>query len=52
LELGIATRSVTVRVGEGHYFAGGGIVADSDPEREVQETHWKAPAVLALCAKN
>jgi anthranilate/para-aminobenzoate synthase component I len=36
----------------GHYFAGGGIVADSDPEREVQETLWKAEALLALLAKN
>jgi anthranilate/para-aminobenzoate synthase component I len=52
LELGMAIRTLTVRAGEGHYFAGGGIVADSDPEREVQETLWKAQAVLAVCAKN
>ena len=46
LELGMAIRTLTVREGEGHYFAGGGIVADSDPEREVQETLWKAEALL------
>ncbi|HEY0465698.1 MAG TPA: anthranilate synthase component I family protein [Polyangiaceae bacterium] len=52
LELGMAIRTLTVRDGEGHYFAGGGIVADSDPEREVQETLWKAEALLGLLAKN
>ncbi len=52
LELGMAIRTLTVRAGEGHYFAGGGIVADSDPEREVQETLWKAEALLGLVAKN
>ncbi|HEY3254033.1 MAG TPA: anthranilate synthase component I family protein [Polyangiaceae bacterium] len=52
LELGMAIRTLTVREGEGHYFAGGGIVADSDPEREVQETLWKAEALLGVCAKN
>ena len=48
LELGMAIRTLTVRGGQGHYFAGGGIVADSDPEREIQETLWKAEAVLGL----
>ena len=52
LELGMAIRTLTVRGGEGHYFAGGGIVADSDPEREVQETLWKAEALLGLVTKN
>lgn len=27
---------------QGEYLAGGGIVIDSDPEREVEETRWKA----------
>ena len=31
LELGMAIRTVTVHGDEAHYFAGGGIVADSDP---------------------
>jgi anthranilate/para-aminobenzoate synthase component I len=52
LELGMVIRTLTVRDGEGHYFAGGGIVADSDPDREVQETLWKAEALLGLLAKN
>jgi anthranilate/para-aminobenzoate synthase component I len=48
LELGMAIRTVTVQGDEAHYFAGGGIVADSDPEREVEETHWKAAQLLGL----
>ncbi len=52
LELGMAIRTLTVRGEQGHYWAGGGIVADSEPEREVQETLWKAEALLALLAKN
>jgi len=47
LELAMAIRTLTVREGAGSYFAGGGIVADSDPEREVEETDWKAHQVLA-----
>jgi anthranilate/para-aminobenzoate synthase component I len=48
LELGMAIRTLSVRGGIGHYWAGGGIVADSDPAREVEETLWKAEAILAL----
>lgn len=46
VELSMAIRTLTLRAGEGRYFAGGGIVADSDPEREVEETLWKALQVL------
>lgn len=42
LNLSIAIRTLTVRNGIGHYFTGGGIVADSVPELEVRETSWKA----------
>ena len=42
LTLAMSIRCLTMRDGDGHYHAGGGIVADSDPAREVQETHWKA----------
>jgi anthranilate synthase component 1 len=42
LTLAMAIRTLTVRDGVGHYFAGGGIVADSQPELEVRETDWKA----------
>ena len=31
--------------GEGEYLTGGGIVADSDPARELVETRWKAVQV-------
>jgi anthranilate/para-aminobenzoate synthase component I len=32
------------------YFTGGGIVADSSPERELEETHWKASQLEELSA--
>ena len=41
-KLGMAIRTLTRRGNVGHYFAGGGIVADSRPEMEVEETLWKA----------
>ncbi len=45
----MAIRTVVVdrRAGTARYFAGGGIVADSDPAREVAETRWKAVQVTA-----
>jgi anthranilate/para-aminobenzoate synthase component I len=46
LELGMAIRVLTVSGGVGRYFSGGGIVADSDPGREVEETLWKAAALV------
>ena len=42
LVLAMAIRTVVLRGGEGEYWTGGGIVADSDPLREVEETRWKA----------
>jgi anthranilate/para-aminobenzoate synthase component I len=47
LRLAMAIRTLTVRDGEGHYFVGGGIVADSDPQRELEETRWKAVQLLS-----
>jgi anthranilate/para-aminobenzoate synthase component I len=35
---------------EASYFSGGGIVLDSDPKLELEETEWKARQLLALCA--
>jgi len=32
----------------GHYFAGGGIVADSIPEQEVEETYWKSLQIMNI----
>jgi anthranilate/para-aminobenzoate synthase component I len=40
--LSMAIRTLTVSEGEGHYHVGGGIVADSDPDRELEETRVKA----------
>jgi anthranilate/para-aminobenzoate synthase component I len=48
LELGMAIRTLTFREGRGAFYAGGGIVADSEPEREVRETLWKAAALIEL----
>lgn len=42
LTLAMAIRTLTVQGDVGHYFTGGGIVADSDPGRELEETRWKA----------
>lgn len=48
LELAMAIRTLCRRGEVGHYHVGGGIVADSDPEREVEETTWKAAQLLGL----
>jgi anthranilate/para-aminobenzoate synthase component I len=52
LQLAMAIRTIQLE-GSGHeqrasYFAGGGIVADSVPEREVEETRWKAAQLEQL----
>ena len=47
LELGLAIRTAVVRDGVVRYGAGGGIVADSDPERELAEA-WLKTAALRL----
>jgi anthranilate/para-aminobenzoate synthase component I len=46
IELAMAIRVLTVEGGVARYFSGGGIVADSDPDRELEETLWKAAALL------
>lgn len=48
LRLSMAIRVLTVCDGEAHYFAGGGIVADSNPAQEVLETDWKAQQLREL----
>ena len=40
--LAMAIRTAVLSGDEGEYWTGGGIVADSDPAREVEETRWKA----------
>ena len=49
LRAAMAIRTVVLDTanGEAVYHAGGGIVADSDPDREVSETGWKARQVTA-----
>jgi anthranilate synthase component 1 len=45
LDTCICIRSAVVKDGQVHIQAGGGIVADSDPDYELNETHAKAGAV-------
>lgn len=45
LKLAMAIRCLVTRRGWADYHVGGGIVAESDPEREVKETLWKAVQV-------
>jgi anthranilate/para-aminobenzoate synthase component I len=40
--LAMAIRTAVLRGDAGDYWTGGGIVADSDPAREVEETRWKS----------
>jgi anthranilate synthase component 1 len=47
MDMCIAIRTLLVRGGRIHVQAGGGVVADSDPEKEYQETLYKARAALA-----
>ena len=47
----IAIRSAWVKDGKIHAQAGGGVVYDSDPEREFEETANKAAALLAAAGK-
>lgn len=46
LEMAITIRTVVLKDGYGHVQAGAGVVADSRPEREYQETVDKATAML------
>ena len=47
MDLNILIRTLTLQDGEINFRAGGGIVADSDPEREIEETRAKARGLLA-----
>jgi anthranilate/para-aminobenzoate synthase component I len=51
MTLAMAIRTLTTRAGAGHYFTGGGIVADSDPAREVEETFWKAQQLFGRAGR-
>jgi anthranilate synthase component 1 len=47
LDLNILIRSMTLSARQLNFRAGAGIVADSDPERELEETRAKARGLLA-----
>jgi anthranilate synthase component 1 len=47
MDMAIAIRTALIRGGRAYVQAGAGIVADSDPAAEEQETRNKAVAVLA-----
>jgi anthranilate synthase component 1 len=49
-DLAIAIRTATIRDGVAHVQAGGGLVADSDPASEFQESQNKAAAPLRAVA--
>jgi anthranilate/para-aminobenzoate synthase component I len=49
LRLSMAIRTMVFeRNGAGNYWVGGGIVVDSDADREFEETRWKAAQVFSL----
>jgi anthranilate synthase component 1 len=50
MDMAIAIRTALMRGGVAYVGAGAGIVADSDPASEEQETRNKAAAVLAAIA--
>ena len=47
LDTCIVIRTVVIKDGAAHIQAGGGIVADSDPQTEVAETHAKSQAAFS-----
>jgi isochorismate synthase EntC len=47
-ELCVALRAALLRDRVAHLYAGGGIVADSDPAAELAETEVKLEALLPL----
>lgn len=50
MDMNILIRTLVLGKGWAHFAVGGGIVADSDPEREYEETWHKAQGLLrALC---
>jgi anthranilate/para-aminobenzoate synthase component I len=48
MKLSMAIRVLSVSGDDAHYFSGGGIVADSDPQKELEETLWKAEQLRSL----
>jgi len=46
LDLNIVIRTLVLTGGDGYLQVGAGIVADSDPDREYEETLFKAEALM------
>jgi para-aminobenzoate synthetase component 1 len=46
-QFNVAIRTMVVKDGRAHFWSGGGIVADSDPEAEYEETLIKARGMIA-----
>jgi anthranilate/para-aminobenzoate synthase component I len=46
MTLNIAIRTILMQEDRAYIYAGGGIVADSDPQLELEETHHKAAAMF------
>lgn len=51
LSLAVAIRTAVIEHAEVSYFAGGGLVAASDPDREIAETELKAEVFFEACAE-
>ena len=52
MDTGVIIRSALVMDGTAHVRAGAGVVHDSDPQREADETRRKASAILSALAQN
>jgi len=50
--LAMAIRTLEIAGDRAAYWSGGGIVADSDPERELDETRWKASHLFQSPLRN
>jgi anthranilate synthase component 1 len=50
LDTGVVIRSAVVKDGTAYVRAGAGVVYDSDPQREADETRRKASALLSVLA--
>ena len=52
MDMNIVIRTFVIKDGRAHIQVGGGIVADSDPEREYDETLFKAEALLKALTRH
>jgi anthranilate synthase component 1 len=50
MDTGVVIRSAVVKDGTAFVRAGAGVVYDSDPQREADETRRKASALLSVLA--